>query len=48
LKKLSGDHIYIAHTSRDLTFNEEIENFPTEVFGEALYRVDQKTGKRMY
>lgn len=48
LKRTSGDHLYLAHTSRDLSFNEEIENFPTEVFGEALYRVNPKTGKRMY
>jgi hypothetical protein len=31
-----------------LSFNEEISNFPIEVFGEALYRVNPKNGKRMY
>lgn len=48
LKRTSGNHIYLAHTSRDLGLNEEIQDFRTEVYGECLYRIDSETEKRMY
>ena len=45
LKKTSGNHIYIAHTSRDLSINEPIK-IQSEVFDGVLYRMID--GKKAY
>lgn len=45
LKKTSGNHVYIANNDR-IIFGEEV-TIRSEVFGDALYRVDQY-GKKLY
>lgn len=45
LKKTSGNHIYIAHTSRDMSLNESIQ-IQTEVIDGVLYRMID--GKKAY
>ncbi len=48
LKRTSGDHIYLAHSSRKHPRRSEVVNLETEVVGEALYRLHPETKKRMY